>query len=59
MSICDVQLVESGTGVSFSIRIDGTDEIEETEEGNNFLTIISGVDRVKVDDDGNDNRGRS
>ena len=54
MSICDVQLVESGTGVSFSIRIDGTDEIEETEEGNNFLTVISGVDRVKVDDDGND-----
>ena len=50
MCICDVQLVELGSGVTFSIRIDGTAEIEETEEGNNFLTIISEVDRVEIDD---------
>ena len=54
MSICDVQLVESGSGVTFSIRIDGTDEIEESEEGNNFLTINSRVDRLEVNDGGND-----
>ncbi len=54
MSICDVQLVEWGAGVTFSIRIDGTDEIEETQEGNNFLTMISGVDRVEIDDGSND-----
>lgn len=43
MSVCDVQLIDSGKIVTFSVEIDGTNSIEESEEGNNLLSILTEV----------------
>jgi len=37
MAVCDVQLIESGSGLEILVEVDGTDSVSETSESNNIL----------------------